>query len=185
MSKLEVKNIVTNSLKDNELLAIKAKYNFDAIFFYAINHTEDFFFGVEEFDFELDGYQIRKYDDISDAIIINNFSSKINKYEGLLEKIIPFDINLKSFETIFNSLKELDCYISIEREYNDEDSFFVIGEIINVTSDSVWFKDFNVDGIWNEEINYIPYEMITTIRFNSKYINTWTKYIKKDRKIGN
>lgn len=75
--------------------------------------------------------------------------------------------------------------ITIQREYDDDDYFFVIGEIVKVTSTEVWFKDFNVNGTWNSKVSIIPFDIITTIRFNSRYINTWAKYINKDRKVGN
>ncbi|VEU80040.1 hypothetical protein [Haploplasma axanthum] len=179
MIKSVINDVVKSSIENKDLIAVKAVYNPEAIFFYAINQSKDFFLGVEEFDFELDGYQIRKYEDISNVKIVRNFSSEINKKEGLIEKIIKYNINLESFETIFNDLKGMGGIIAIEREYDDEDNFFVIGIIEKVTETSVWFRDFTVDGKWNEEINIIPYDIITTIRFNTKYINIWTKYITK------
>lgn len=172
-----MKDIIKDSIKNKKLIAIKAKYNHEALFFYSISSNEEFYFGVEEFDFELDGYQIRLHNDISDALIIDNYSASINEKEGLLDKIVNYKLDLSSFQTIFNSLKSFDRIISIENEYDNEDYFFVIGKIVKVTDVSVWFKDFNVDGKWNEEINIIPYDIITTIRFNSKYINVWSKYI--------
>lgn len=168
---------INKSIKEKKLIALKAKYNHEALFFYALKTTNEFFYGVEEFDFALDGYQIRLLDDITDGLIVDNFSASINIKEGLLDKIENFKIDLTNFQTIFNSLNNEDRIISIEREYDDEDYFFVIGKIIKVTDVSVWFKDFNVDGKWNEEINIIPFDIITTIRFNSRYINIWQKYI--------
>lgn len=159
------------------LIAIKAKYNYEALFFYTIDFNERFYFGVEEFDFRLDGYQIRLIEDFEDVETIKNFSSEINVKEGLLEQILGYEIDLTSFETIFNDLYRINKVISIEREYYDEDYFFIIGKIVKVTNDSVWFKDFDVNGIWNEDINIIPFDEITTIRFNSHYTNTWEKYI--------
>lgn len=165
------------SLVDKKLLGVKKLYNREALFFYIIDYNETFYFGVEEFDFKLEGYQIRLVHDIEETKIIDNFSSKINEKEGLIEKIKPYKINLESFETIFNDLYKMDKIISIEREYHDDDNFFLIGKIVSVTFDSIWFKDFSVDGIWNEEISIIPFELITTVRFDSNYINIWEKYI--------
>lgn len=171
---------IKQSMDNKELVAIKAKYNLEALFFYTLEYNETFYFGVEEFDFRLDGYQIRLIEDFEQGEIVNNFSSLINVKEGLLNQIVNYQIDLTSFETIFNFLKHENKVISIEREYYDEDYFFLIGEIIKVTETSLWFKDFDINGNWNKEINIIPYEEITTIRFNSHYINTWEKYIKKE-----
>jgi len=172
--------IIKKSKKEKSLIAIKAKYNYEALFFYTIDSNEDFYFGVEEFDFRLDGYQIRLMKDFEDLEIVNNFSSQINIKEGLIEQIKPYNINLESFQTIFQDLQSLNNIISIEREYYDDDYFFLIGKIIKADEDSLWFRDFDINGNWNKEINIIPYDEITTIRFNSHYINTWEKYIKEE-----
>lgn len=166
------------SKKDKELLAIKYKYVDEALFFYTIDYNDEFYFGVEEFDFKLEGYQIRVNSDITDLEIVNNYSSEINKLEKLPEKIKYFNINLESFKTIFESLKEMDIVISVEREYFDEDYFFLIGKIIDVLEDTLVFKDFDINGKFSDEESYIPFEYITTIRFNSNYTNTWQKYLK-------
>ena len=171
---------INKSKKDKSLIAIKAKYNYEALFFYTIYSNETFYFGVEEFDFRLDGYQIRLIKDFEDLEIVNNFSSQINIKEGLIEEIKPYNINLESFQTIFQNLQARDNIISIEREYYDDDYFFLIGKIIKADETSLWFKDFDINGNWNKEINIIPYEIITTIRFDSHYINTWAKYIKEE-----
>lgn len=166
------------TIDNQDLVAIKCKYNSDVLFMYSLNVNEEFYFGVEEYDFELSGYQIRKINDIENFVIVNNFSSKINEFEGLKDEMIDYPIDLTSFETIFDYLKESQQIISIEREYNDDDAFFLIGKIIKVSNDEIWFKDFDINGIWNEDVNIVPLDIITTIRFNSKYINTWAKYIK-------
>lgn len=166
------------SIEEKKLLAIKYKYYPDALFMYTIGVSSEFYFGVEEYDFELAGYQIRKFDDIDTFEAVENYSGKINEFEGLPDKVIHYPINLNSFYDVFKYLESLNTVISIEREYYDEDHFFLIGEIIKVTEDEVWFRDFNVNGIWNEDINIVPFDIITTIRFNSKYINTWMKYMK-------
>lgn len=167
------------SKDEKELLAIKAKYNPDALFFYTIDYNEKLYFGVEEFDFKLEGYQIRVIEDFEDCEVIKNFSSEINKKEGLIEKIENFDIDISNFETIFNYFINKDMIISVEHEYFDEDYFFLIGRPLAIENDMLLFKDFDINGNWNEDINYIPLEIITTIRFNSHYTNTWQKYLDK------
>lgn len=172
--------IIKKSKKEKSLIAIKAKYNYEALFFYTIDSNEDFYFGVEEFDFRLDGYQIRLMKDFEDLEIVNNFSSMINIKEGLIEQIKPYTINLESLQTIFQDIQSFNNIISIEREYYDDDYFFLIGKIIKADEDSLWFRDFDINGNWNKEVNIIPYDEITTIRFDSHYINTWEKYIKEE-----
>jgi|SRR5690554_2787391 len=172
--------LIKMSKKDKSLIAVKAKYNYESLFFYSIDSSEEFYFGVEEFDFRLDGYQIRLIKDFEDLEIVNNFSSQINIKEGLIQQIKPYNVNLQSYQTIFESLESFNNIISIEHEYYDDDYFFLIGKIIKADETSLWFKDFDINGNWNKEVNIIPYEEITTIRFKSHYINTWEKYIKEE-----
>lgn len=174
-----MKEKLKQSINEKQLIGIKTYYNEEALFYYLTKKSNKFILGVEEFDFKLEGYHIRKIEDIEDCMIINNFSAKINELEGLKEQIKYYDINLSSYQTIFNDLVKTDQIISIEREYNDLDNFFLIGKIIKVNNDNLWFRDFDVDGNWNEEINIIPYNIITTIRFNTNYTNIWQKYLKE------
>src|SRR5690625_6673536 len=71
---MEMINLIKKSKDKKELVAIKAKYNYEALFFYTIDFSDEFYFGVEEFDFRLGGYQIRLIKDFEDAEIIKNFS---------------------------------------------------------------------------------------------------------------
>ncbi|MDY0276869.1 MAG: hypothetical protein RBQ97_02155 [Acholeplasma sp.] len=178
-------NIIKKAIKNKELLAVKAKYNHEALFFYALAQSNDFFFGVEEFDFALDGYQIRVKEDISDVKVIDNFSAEINVMEGLLDQIIEYKIDLETWESIFTYLYNLNEIISIEREYNDEENFFVIGKVLKVTETSIWFKDFDINGNWNKELNIIPFDVITTVRINSNYIKVWSKYVESEDEVKN
>src|SRR5690554_3273049 len=136
--------LIKKSKKEKSLIAIKAKYNYEALFFYTIDSNEDFYFGVEEFDFRLDGYQIRLMKDFEDLEIVNNFSSQINIKEGLIEQIKPYNINLESFQTIFQDLQSLNNIISIEREYYDDDYFFLIGKIIKADRKSTRLNSSHV-----------------------------------------
>ena len=173
---------IKKSIKRRQLLGIKYHYADVPLFYYPLGVSKDFFLGAEEYMFDIDGYQIRRHEDIVGVEEVNDFTAKINIEEGLVDKLIDYKINLTSFETIFTDLYNMDEYISVEREYEDEDEFFLVGRIVKVTEFSIWFENFTNEGIWNSEINIIPYDIITTIRFNNKYINTWKKYIKKDDK---
>lgn len=170
--------ILKYNKNNKKLTAIKYEYVNEALFFYVLDFNEYFHFVVEEYDFRLEGYQIRLNGDITNLKTINNFSSKINEYEKLPEQIENFNISLNTYKDMFNDLMKLNKVISIEREYFDDDYFFLIGKIEEVLDEGIMFKDFDIDGNWNLEYSFIPYDIITTIRFNSNYTNVWEKYLK-------
>ena len=43
----------------------------------------------------------------------------------------------------------------------------------------VIFQHFEADGIWQENDYEITYSQITSVTFDNRYINTYSKYIKE------
>ena len=67
--------------------------------------------------------------------------------EGTLDSIITPDIDISSWETIFNSIKKLDINLIVEKEsLDDEECEFVIGRIEKVNKNSSQVRHFDADG---------------------------------------
>ena len=77
-----------------------------------------------------------------------------------------------------NKLKEQNKNIIIENEKAEEDDYsFVIGRIIKATKTKVVMQHFDADGIWEEELYEIPYSKITSVSFDTRYVNVFSKYL--------
>lgn len=91
-------------------------YEYDkSYWYYYINDFNDkFVLGQEENDFELNGYTIRKIDELQKAEIKNDVCEEINRLNGVAEQIKAPKIDISSWKSIFNSLRE--CGMGDSRE---------------------------------------------------------------------
>jgi len=60
MNKASIKNILHNSMDTYRLCRCYFKYHPDYWYFFILNYSDKLFLGIEENDFLLDGFQIRK-----------------------------------------------------------------------------------------------------------------------------
>ena len=100
------------------------------------------------------------------------------KSEGIVEQLVTPKIDMMDWQTIFTSLKEQNKNIIVENEKAEEDDYsFVIGRIIKATKTKVIMQHFDADGIWEEELYEIPYNKITSVSFDTRYVNVFSKYL--------
>jgi hypothetical protein len=101
--------------------------------------------------------------------------------EGLMERVgISDDLPLDDFRSLLVALHERDQYVTISCESRepDDDGFF-IGRVVALDHESVSILHFDALGNWDEEPFVIAYGYITQVQFDTPYINTITKYLKK------
>ena len=68
--------------------------------------------------------------------------------------------------------------IIVEKEsLNNDEWKFAIRHIEKVLKNKVLFKYFDADGIWQDELLEIPFSQITTVKFGSRYVETFSKYV--------
>ena len=160
------------------------KYSKSNYYYYVQDVSEKFFISLEEDDFIVDGFEIRKISDLKALEVRSDVCTQINEENKLLENKECPHINLNSWKDIFDSLFSLDMLVIVENEELDYDkSDFAIGKIISVNNNNVEFKGFDPNGNWYDGIVVIPYRYITSVTFNSRYCNVWEDYLKKNNKI--
>lgn len=131
------------------------------------------------YDFDLDGYVIIRIKDITSVIITKSqqFSQFILKEEGILNQIRkPLINSVDNWENVLTELYNLGKNIIIECE-NMENSKFFIGKITVIDKKSLFLLYFNGAGEWDEEPTEILLKDITSISFDSRYINVISKYL--------
>ena len=132
-----------------------------------------------QYDFQLDGYQMILLEDItavrSDEY--ERFSELIFKNEGQFDQIrTPIFENINNWEVVFKQLKLMGTNIIVECESLEENDFY-IGEIVAITKTAVQLLYFDGLGVWDEEATEIPFTEITSVSFESRYINIISKYV--------
>lgn len=187
MKKSDKINYLHNCVGTYHLCRCYFKYDINYWYFYILGYSEKFILGIEEDDFILDGFQIRKISDLKKIEIKDDICVKINKEKKLLDNVQTPDIDLSAWKSVFQSLKELDYYIIIQNEKSEsacdnkenlEEDLYYIGTIKKVNKSTVELHPFDADGIWFDEVT-IPYSKITSVTFGDRYSKTWKEYLSK------
>ena len=175
MKKQEKLALLERAIANIEICDCYFSYNENYFCYYPNAVNEKFILGQEESDFLLDGYAIRKISHLKKVAITNNKYNEIHKELGTTSQIQNPQMDISSWQNIFHSLKALNEIIIIEDEIHEE---FTIGIIQKVLKNKLYFLDFDVDGLWNDYQLEIPYSTITSVQWNTRYINAWKNYFK-------
>ena len=150
-------------------------------YFYILEHSDKLMLGVEEDDFILDGFQIRKISDLKKIEIKEDACVKINEENGLLRDVEKPEVDLSSWPTAFGSLALLRCFVIVENEkFENGKKFFYIGTIKKTKKSSVVITPFDADGNWLEDVE-LPYAKITSVTFGDRYSKTWQKRLEETK----
>ena len=132
-------------------------------------------------EFTLDGYSVIQISDMTSlrSNKYERFFEKMLKSEGTFDEVgIAHSLNLDSWQSLLQGLKKLNKNVIIECEVGDEeeDELF-IGKLTRVNRKSVSLLYFSALGKWDDEPTIIPFDEITKVRFDEKYINVFSKYL--------
>ena len=175
MKKQEKLDLLQKAIAQKEICRCYFTYD-DVYFYYYPNAVNDkFLLGQYEDDFLLDGYHIRKISQLKKLEIKYDLCNTINKFIGTQEHIKMPDVDITSWQTIFDSLQKLDRFIIIEDEINEQ---YAIGVIEKTFKNKLHFKPFDADGIWEDKSWEIPYSQITSVKWATRYADTWERYLK-------
>lgn len=147
---------------------------------YIVDYSANFVLLQETSDFDVCGYLVISVQTISDIRFNNNdkYYDKIMQWEGLKDKIEnKYKIDLSSWETILRSIKNAGFNVLIQNEAPTEPTFD-IGPITEITDAFVYIRYFNASGLLNDEPSKIDLNQITIVKFDDRYINVFSKYLR-------
>lgn len=141
-----------------------------------IKFSNNFLLVCYEYDFEFDGFEIIRLEDIT-GIYYDNVDKFINNIfinEGINFTIGDvLSININSYIDIMRFFLNKKENITIECEkYGD----FYIGKIIEVSDEYVKILCFDAEGYWDKDPSTIFYKDITSISFRNRYLKYMSKY---------
>jgi hypothetical protein len=178
MKKSVMKELVKSASEDFKL--INAYFRYDTNYYNLIPLTQNdkLFLAINEDDFIFDGYSIFRFKDLTKIKIKNDMCNRILKEEGLTSRIVIPSINVCSWKSVFESLKNMDVNIIVEKRAIDEDDpEFVIGRIDKIYKHFAYVWDFDADGVWQDSPIRVPFAEISNVTFGSRYVDTFSKYI--------
>lgn len=178
MTKAEMKAIVNRCIEQRALCRMYFRYDSNYFYYFPLLSNDKLFLGMEEDDFILDGYSIRRYADLTKLQAKDDKCMEILRREGITGQITTPDVNISSWETVFSSLQKLRRNIIVLREnLKEEERLFVIGRIESVFRKFAYVRHFDADGVWEDEPDKILYTQITSVSFGTRYVDTFSKYL--------
>ena len=160
-------------IQPRTMCGVEFEYRDHVMYGFPLAVGEQLFLLAEDDDFLLSGFTVRRLRDIYELGDRKGIYQTIAEKEGLTDFPAP-DVDVTDWRAVFSSLQKLDKHIIIEREY--EPDFFRLGVIEQVGQDHVLFRHYDADGIWQEPAR-ILYRDITSVTFDDRYANIFSKYI--------
>lgn len=173
----EIRAALENAMEPRQMVKVTFHYSDIDRYFFPLAVGRDLFLCAEEDDFLLDGFTIRRIRDVEALEPRDGLYTEIMAGEGWLNRLAVPDVEITDWKSVFNSLQKLGRNIIVEEEHLEGDSQFVIGWIQAVEPDHVLLLPFDADGIWEQEPWEIPYRDITSVSFDTRYINVFSKYL--------
>lgn len=174
MKKQEKIDLIKSTIGQAQIVRFYFKYDQYYHYYYPNAVNEKFILGQEEYDFQLDGYHIRKISDIRKVEVKDNLCGKINVWNGVANCVSNPEIDISSWYNIFSSELLRNRFIIVEDENN---GLFAIGFIKKVCRHHVCFESFDADGKWDDSPLIIPYSSITHVAWNTRYTDNWFNYL--------
>ena len=178
MTKKEIKKLIESAVSSRKLCGVTLKFDNRNSYVIPLSFGEKMFLSAVEEDFLLDGYSIRRFRDVTKAVLAGDMYQRIIKSEGLLDNLKAPDVDMTDWNSVFTSLSKINKNVIVESEDEDwEKSGFAIGKILKVCKNKVYLKHFDADGIWENKPVEIPFSEITSVTFGSRYVETFSKYV--------
>ena len=174
MKKQEKLDLIQKGIEETVICRCYFTYAQNYFYYYPHAVNDTFILGQEEDDFLLDGYHIRKISHLKKVEIKNDKCHEINTLYGIVDGVINPSIDITSWQSIFQSLSQLDTYLQIEDSFNE---LFAIGVIEKVLKDKLCFRAFDADGVWDEDALEIRYSQITSVSWGTRYAQYWKRYL--------
>ena len=178
MKKAKIIELLQRSVEQKPLLRIFLKYDAFYTYWFPFGASEKLLLAAKEDDFIINGFSIRRIRDIKKIEYKDDKCNEILKAEKVLDSLSAPVIDLTDWHSAFMSLQTLDKNIIFEHESLEEQEWdYWIGRIEKVKNKKVVFRHFDADGIWQKEPYEIPFSRITSVTFDSRYVNTFSKYV--------
>ena len=178
VTKDQMKELMKQAIDPHKICRVFLNYDVNYFYYFPLTVGERLFLGVEEDDFIIDGYSIRRFRDVVKVEIKDDKCLEIVNAEGILENLVIPDVDITDWNTSIASLQKLGKNIIIKKDsLSGQEAEFFIGKIVKVMKKKVLFRGFDADGIWDDDLTEIPFSKITSITFGSRYVEVFSKYL--------
>ena len=142
--------------------------------YFPVKVNEKFFLGAMEDDFQLDGFKICPIDRIKKVQPRDGKCLDINICEGVVDQLYTPNVSMTGWKQIFRSLQRMNRYVMVDTENS-----LYVGAVVLIKKHSVILKQFDADGVWQDEPVKIRFKDIQSVTFGSRYVDVFSKYVPK------
>lgn len=177
MKKTKKLEIISSAKGTYDICRCYFDYHRNYWYFYILDYSEKFLFGIEENDFQLNGFQIRKISDLNKIEIKDDLCTKINKDKRILDNVNAPAVDLSSWQNIFSTLTDVTKYLIVENEHEKKNGpYFYIGKVKKIKRSSIIFSPFDADGKWFDDVELL-FSEITSVTFGDRYSKAYSEYV--------
>lgn len=178
MTKDQIVSTLNTCISPISICKVSFAYHAYEDFLFPLKLSGQLLLSVTERDFQLDGFTVRRLEDIEIVEPLRGTYMKIHKAEGNIERLVVPPINISSWRSVFSFLGSSGETVIVEHEsIVKEECAFAIGRILAIGDQGVRFRSFDGAGRWDDRSIVIPYSQITSVTFGSRYIGVYSKYV--------
>ena len=178
MKKEEIKALIEQAARDSKVANVFMKYSENYYNLIPVAISDRLFLAINEDDFIFDGFRISRLRDVEKVRIKDDLCDRIIQGEGLFLTVSIPKIDLSDWKSVFESLQAIGRNVIVEYETADGvNDNFTIGKIERIYQSCLYIRHFDADGVWQSEPYRIPYTEVTSVTFDSRYVNIFSKYL--------
>lgn len=178
MKKFEITAVLEEACKQTLLCRMFLKADPNCYNCFPLKKSEDLFLYMDEQDFRLDGYVVRRIKDVVEISSKVDLTNDILESEGVTSEIKKIDIDISTWDRVLSYLSEKRCNAIFESEDRNSGQIdFVIGRIEKKDDRYLFVRGFDVNGQWDEKPTRIAYSELVSVSFGTRYVEIFSKYL--------
>ena len=178
MKRFEINAVLEEACNQTLLCRMFLKADPNCYNCFPLKASSELLLYMDEQDFRLDGYVVRRIRDIIEISSKEDITRSILESEGVLSEIKPIDIDLASWETVLKYLEGTRCNAIFESEDRNSGQIdFVIGRVEKSDERYLFVRGFDANGNWDEKPTRIAFSELVSISFGTRYVTIFSKYL--------
>ncbi|MBR2751363.1 MAG: hypothetical protein IKD90_09545 [Clostridiales bacterium] len=178
MKKFEITEVLEEACKQTLLCRMFLKSDPNCYNCFPLQKSDELFLYMDEQDFRLDGYVVRRIKDVVEISSKVDLTNDILESEGVTSEIKKIDIDLSSWDRVLFYLSEKRMNAIFESEDRNSGQIdFVIGRIEKKDDRYLYVRGFDADGKWEDKSTRIAFSELISISFGTRYVEIFSKYL--------
>lgn len=173
MNRTEKTKTLGAAIAGREQCALMFEGEASSYYCFPLAMSERLLLCAEEIDFLADGFAVHKLFDVEDIEIMDDKYADILKSEGVGRGIVPPDMDISSWQTVFRALMNNHRLVMVETV--DRDDGPIMGRVISLNDKMIGLSAFDRYGDRTDEI--IPFDNVLCVAFDNRYLKIWEKYL--------